>query len=152
MRRTPPPRTGLQPLPPRGMPRSRVQDAPAPDAYRRPGHHVRSAPGRPVYAGPVTTGDPYGSSRYVAARPTVNGSAIALVVLSSLCLFPLFMLTQVPALVFGVRALAAQSDPQRSARLARHGWWAFALGLAALVALFLIAAAALVGVLAAAVG
>lgn len=121
---------GIREVPAGGVPRSRVQDAPAPRPFLGP---------TPAYAGPAA----------YAVRPRVNGSALALVIVAGFSLFPFFLVTQAPALVLGIMALAQGGDPARSARLARRGWWAFAAGLASLLLLAVLAVAAVIGLISA---
>lgn len=138
MRRTARSRPGLQPMPPGGPRRSSIQDAGSANPYLR-------RPGRPVLA-PT----PYVGA--YAGRRAVSGSAITLVVVSAVCLFPFLLVTQLPALIIGLMAINARDDLARADRLARRGWWAFAAGLAAIVALFVSAAALLFSVILAVIG
>lgn len=154
-----------RPLPDPGVPRSPVQDAPA-GRYAPPVASPGPYPASPYAAGtpsPDAAGppnpyaghqDPYAVAppgSYLA--PHSNGSAITLVVLSALCIFPLALITQIPALILGIMSLAAgRGEPVRAARLARAGWWAFAGGLALIAVLALVMLAAVVGLVTAFLG
>lgn len=152
-----------RPMPDLGTPRSRIQDATA-GRYVPPGStdpSVAPYPASPYAAGPAnayptTPPNPYAVHQdpYAAAAPggyaaePSNGSAITLVVLSALCIFPLALITQIPALILGIMSLAAGSgQPQRARSLARAGWWAFAGGLALIAVLAVVMLAALVGLM-----
>lgn len=164
-----------RPLPDLGAPRSRVQDAPpgryvpppgTPDPAATPypsspygpagganPYAVGSASGQPTAApNPYAVHqDPSALGAYAAGHS--NGSAITLVALSALCIFPLALITQIPALVLGIMSLAAgRAEPARAARLARAGWWAFAGGLVLIVVLALVMLAALIGLITAFLG
>ena len=77
---------------------------------------------------------------------TETAHLITLVVLSAPCIFPLALITQIPALVLGDhRRWPPGGRTARAARPARPGWWAFAGGLVLIVVLALVMLAALIG-------
>ncbi len=101
--------------------------------------------GQAPYGQPPYGQSPYGQPPYGQAPPyggyatgqpgRTNVSAVVLTVVSALMTLTC-LITQVPALVLGIMALAKQTrDPEDSRRFARYGWIAFAVGILVLVLL-----------------
>lgn len=123
--------------------------APSPYAAGQPGGRPVPTPGQgypygqqPGYAGQQPYG--YGQSPYAAPRKT-NTSAIVLLIVSGLSTLFAFCITAIPALVLAIISLVKQDDaPADSAKYARWGWIAYAIG----VALYIIGVISIIAIIA----
>jgi hypothetical protein len=123
--------------------------APSPYAAGQPGGRPVPTPGQgypygqqPGYSGQQPYG--YGQSPYAAPRKT-NTSAIVLLIVSGLSTLFAFCITAIPALVLAIVSLVKQDDsPADSAKYARWGWIAYAIG----VALYIIGVISIIAIIA----